>query len=72
MPQNLIGKRIKLVSTSDPYTSLKPGDLGKVLDVQKVDLPSKSFTQIWVKWDNGSRLALIDGEDSYEIIDYKN
>ncbi len=65
---NLIGKRIKLTHTSDPYTSLKPGDLGTVVDVLRVDLPSHPFTQIWVKWDNGSSLALIDNKDSFEVV----
>ncbi len=63
----MIGKRIKLVRTSDPYTSLKPGDLGTVVDILKVNLPPKPFTQVFVKWDSGSSLALIQGEDSYEI-----
>lgn len=63
----LIGKRIKLISTSDPYTSLKPGDMGTVVDVQRVDLPPRPFIQVWVRWNNGSRLALIQGEDHYEI-----
>ena len=72
MYEHLIGKRIKLVSTGDSYTKLKPGDLGTVVDVDTVNLPPRPSTHIWVKWDNGSRLALIQGEDSYEIIDYKN
>ncbi len=63
-----IGKRIKLVSTKDPYTSLKPGDLGTVVDVLRVDLPPKPFTQIWIEWDNGSLLALIQDTDYYEIL----
>ena len=63
-----IGKRIKLINTNDPYTSLKPGDLGTVVDISRVDLPPKPFTQIWVEWDNGSNLALIMGEDSFEVL----
>lgn len=69
---NLEGKRIKLISTSDPYTSLKPGDMGTVVDVLRVDLPQSPFTQIWVKWDNGSNLALIDNKDSFDVVDYEN
>jgi len=65
--EKLIGKRIKLLHTSDPYTKLKPGDIGTVIDVHTVRLP-KPFTQIWVKWDSGSNLALIAGEDSYEVV----
>ena len=71
MLENLIGKRIKLVSTNDPYTNLKPGDVGNVIDVSTIDMANLSprpFTQIWVKWDNGSGLALIYGEDKFEVV----
>ena len=30
MKNQLSGKRIELISTSDPYTELKPGDQGTV------------------------------------------
>ena len=68
MFENLIGKRIKLVHTNDQYTKLKPGDLGTVVDVNQVRMGIKPWIQIWVKWDNGSRLALIYGIDQYEIL----
>lgn len=65
----LIGKRIRLTYTSDQYTSLKPGDEGLVVDVDTVNLPPRPFSQVWVKWDNGSNLALIMGEDRFEVLD---
>lgn len=68
MYEHYKGKRIKLISTGDPYTSLKRGDLGIVFDVDTVNLPPKPFTQVWVEWDSGSKLALIIGEDSFEIL----
>ncbi len=68
MLENLIGKRIKLVHTIDPYTKLKPGDLGTVVDITPVTMAPRPFTQIWVNWDSGSNLALILGEDRYEVI----
>jgi len=68
MYEDLIGKRIRLKFTDDPYTKLKPGDIGTVMDVDTVNLSSRSFTQIWVKWDNGSNLALITGKDSFEVV----
>ncbi len=57
--------RIRLVSTSDPYTRLRAGDEGEV---------TKTYTDAFgdrvlnVKWDSGSTLSLIDGEDYYEVI----
>jgi len=68
MSEKLIGKRIKLLFTDDPYTKLKPGDMGNVLHVSQVKMAPRPFTQIWVKWDNGSSLALIQGVDSYEVV----
>lgn len=58
----LIGKRIKLVRTSDPYTTLRHGDLGTIDFID--DLGT-----VFVKWDNGSNLGLVRGEDSWEIIE---
>lgn len=65
----LIGKRIKLLHTSDSFTRLKAGDLGTVVDVDTVNLPPKPFTQVWVEWDSGSSLALIVGEDKFEVLE---
>lgn len=61
----LIGKTIKLLSTSDPYTRLTPGSLGRVTGFsQDVD----GSTKVNVRWDNGSSLSLIHGEDSWHIL----
>ena len=68
MYEELVGKRIKLTFTDDPYTRLKTGDVGTVVDVDTIDLPSHSFTQVWVKWENGSNLALITGKDKFEVV----
>lgn len=52
------GQRIQLVSTSDQYTRLKPGDRGTV---RRVD----HLGTVHVNWDNGSRLGLVPGEDDW-------
>ncbi len=58
--------RIRLVHTSDPYTRLKSGDEGEV---------TGSFTDAFgdrvlnVKWDSGSTLSLIEGEDSFVLLE---
>jgi hypothetical protein len=56
MRSNLIGKRVTLLSTSDPYTDLKRGDGGVVDFIDDIGT-------VFVKWDNGSRLGLVEGED---------
>ena len=47
--------RVRLVSTTDPYTNLVPGNLGTV---ERVD----DLGTIHVHWDQGSRLGLVPGE----------
>ena len=62
MNNDLTDKRIELISTSDPYTTLKPGDRGTVDFVD--DLGT-----IHITWDNGSKLGLIPGEDHYKLLE---
>lgn len=62
MKDQLKDKRIELISTTDPYTELKPGDLGTVDFVD--DLGT-----IHITWDNGSQLGLVPGEDQYKIVE---
>jgi hypothetical protein len=58
--------RIRLVHTYDPYTRLTAGDEGEVVG---------SFTDAFgdrvlnVKWDSGSNLSLIEGIDTYQLLD---
>ena len=61
----LIGKRIRLSFTTDPYTSLKDGDSGTITDINEIN----GFTHIDVKWDNGSDLELIKEKNAFEILD---
>ena len=61
MKNQLEGKRIELVSTSDPYTNLKAGDLGTVEFVDDMGT-------VHVAWDNGSMLGLVPGEDQYRFV----
>lgn len=48
----LIGKRVRLQYTNDPYTDLRQGDEGTV---DHIDDAGTMF----VKWDKGSNLGLI-------------
>lgn len=64
---SLSNKRIQLIKTNDPYTELKPGDLGTV---EYVIRNSEAIgDQVSIQWDNGSNLMLIIGEDQFLIID---
>ena len=62
MYMHMVGKRVELVKMNDPYTTLPPGTQGTVIMVD--DLGT-----IHVKWDNGSTLGLIPGEDIYKIVE---
>jgi hypothetical protein len=53
---------VELVSTSDEYTDLKPGDKGTV---ERED----AVGTLHIRWDSGSRLGLIPGEDHFRFID---
>lgn len=58
----LIGKRIRLTYTNDPYTNLKQGDKGVVNHVDDMGT-------LFVKWDNGSNLGLVsEAGDRWEIV----
>lgn len=54
------GTRIVLIAMNDPYTKLKYGDQGTVTGIDDAG-------QIHMKWDNGSSLALIVGEDLFRM-----
>lgn len=55
------GTRIELVSMDDPYSKLKPGDLGTVDFVDDIGT-------IHIRWDCGSGLGIVYGEDRIRII----
>ena len=47
----LIGKRVRLKFTNDPYTDLRQGDEGTVNFID-------DYGTVFVKWDSGSSLGL--------------
>jgi hypothetical protein len=61
---SLTGKKIRLIHTEHPYTSLKENDIEEIRFVFK----NPEFTCIQVDWQNGSSLSLIEGKDQYEIL----
>ena len=57
-----IGDRIELIEINDTWTKLEKGSKGTISKIEeKQDL-------IWVDWDNGEKLALLDGVDIYKIL----
>ena len=64
MPRDdaLKGKRVRLLSCSDPWTKLEPGSEGTVWMVDDIGT-------VHVDWDSGSSLGLVPGEDRWVVID---
>ena len=58
----LVGRRVRLIRTTDNYTSLRPGSEGTITGVDDIGTTH-------VSWDDGSRLGLIEGEDVWQVID---
>lgn len=57
------GTRVQLISMEDPYTPVPPGTEGEIAFIDDAG-------GIHTKWDNGSMLALIPGEDSFRVLSY--
>jgi hypothetical protein len=55
------GTRVKLIQMNDPYTKLRPGEIGTVTEVDDIGT-------IHVSWECGSSLGIAFGEDLCEII----
>lgn len=57
------GDRIELISCSDPYTRLEPGERGTVALVD-------ALGTVHVDWDSGSHLGLIEWDgDRYRKVE---
>lgn len=54
------GRRVRLIRCEDEFTNLKPGDEGTITFVDSVGT-------VHVKWDNGSRLGMVPGVDTWEF-----
>ncbi|MGA7542488.1 MAG: DUF4314 domain-containing protein [Nitrososphaeraceae archaeon] len=65
---DIVGKRVELVHTDDPYTKLKPGDRDTASDISEIPFDNTPY-QIWINWDNHVIFALLPGHDRYEIVE---
>jgi hypothetical protein len=59
-----VGDRVELLFINDTWTKLQNGDKGTVFKVEK----SSDEALIWVDWDNGEQLALLEGIDEFKIV----
>jgi hypothetical protein len=57
-----VGDKIQLISTDDTLTKLKAGAKGTIF---KID---EEQELVWVKWDTGVELALIQGVDKFNVV----
>ena len=49
---------------NDTWTKLEKGSRGIVSKIEKED----DEAIIWVKWDNGEKLALLEGIDKFKVV----
>jgi hypothetical protein len=63
----VLGKRIELIHSDNPYADLKPGDRGTVVDVSELSYEDKPF-KVWVLWDSGSRVTTLGEHDDYRMV----
>ena len=56
-----VGCRVELIKMNDHYSRLKPGDRGSVMFID-------SIGTIHTRWDCGSTLGLIIGEDQFRRV----
>lgn len=56
------GARVALVRMNDPYTKLRPGDLGTVEFIDDAGT-------LFCRWDNGSTIGAVFGEDEIRLYD---
>jgi fructose-1,6-bisphosphatase len=59
-----VGDRIELDFINDSWTRLKPGDRGTVIQIES----ESDETLVWVQWDNGERIALLDPIDKFNVV----
>jgi len=59
-----VGDRVELITMNDTWTKLEKGSKGIVSKIEKED----DEALIWIKWDNGEKLALLEGIDKFKAV----
>ena len=62
------GDRVRMIHMPADPDPIPTGTEGTVEDVQKLNLGARSFTQIFVRWDNGRSLSCIAPPDRLAVI----
>ena len=57
-----MGDRIELLEITDTMTKLEKGSKGTVSKIEE------DQELIWVNWDNGEKLALLEGIDKFKVV----
>lgn len=58
---SLVGRRVRMVRSTDTYSPTPPGTLGTVRFVD-------TSGTVFVDWDDGSSLGMIPGSDTWEEV----
>jgi hypothetical protein len=62
LDESLVGRRVVLLSCTDPYTNLQNGDKGKVIYLDDTGT-------VFVKWDKGNILGMVkEAGDSFALL----
>ncbi len=59
--RTMIGRRVKMILSTDSYTPTPSGMLGTVKFIDDTGT-------VFVDWDDGSRLGMIPGSDIWEVL----
>ena len=60
-----VGDKVEIITINDTWTKLEKGSKGIVTKIEKEE---DDEALIWVEWDNGEKLALLNGIDKFKII----
>jgi hypothetical protein len=60
-----VGDRVELITMNDTWTKLEKGSKGIVFKIEKEE---DDEALIWVEWDNGEKLALLEGIDKFKVV----
>ena len=58
-----VGDRVELLFINDTWTKLQKGDKGTICNIDNED-----DSLIWIDWDNGEHLALLEGIDKFKVV----
>jgi Domain of unknown function (DUF4314) len=62
LDESLVGRRVVLLSCTDPYTNLQNGDKGEVIYLDDTGT-------VFVKWDKGNILGMVkEAGDSFALL----